>query len=93
MSNNTVYNVVVDFEKLSDAKDDDEIMEEFPDAIHVERIGHGQIQVGYGVVATSPGEAYRSGVNLVEAQIGVSAVGPIQILSGSVYGNDENWTY
>lgn len=93
MSENIVYNVVVDFEKLSDAKDDDEVMEEFPDAIHVEGIGPGQIQVGYGVVATSPGEAYRAGVNLVEARIGASAVGPIQILSGTVYGDDENWTY
>lgn len=93
MSNNTVYNVLVDFEKLSDAKDDEEVMEEFPGSIHVESIGPGQIQVGYGVVATNEAEAYRVGVNLVEAQIGVSAVGPITILGASVYGEDENWTY
>lgn len=90
---NKIYNVLVDFEKLSNAKDDDEVMEEFPDATHVEGIGPGQIQVGYGVVATSPGEAYRVAVNLVEAQIGVSAVGPIRVFSATVYGEDENWTY
>ena len=90
---NDVYNVLVDFEKLSDVKDDEEVIEEFSDAIHAERIGQGQIQVGYGVVATSPGEAYRVAVNLVEAKIGISAVGPITILSGTVYGDDEDWTF
>lgn len=90
---NEIYNVLVDFEKMSDAKDDDEVMEEFPSATHVEGIGPGQIQVGYGVVATSPGEAYHVAVNLVEAKIGISAVGPIQVLGGTVYGEEDNWTY
>lgn len=93
MSNNNVYNVVVDFEKLSDAKDDDEVMEEFPAATHVEGIGPNQIQVGYGVCALNEAEAYRAAVNLVEARIGVSAVGPIGILSATVYGEDEEYVY
>lgn len=89
MSENDVFNVLVDFEKVSDWKDDEEVLEEFGDAVHVEVIGPGQFQVGYGVVAPNAGEAYRVASNLVEAKIGVSAVGPISILSGTVYGDDD----
>ena len=89
----TVYNVLVDFETLQDNKDDDEVVEEFPGATHVELIGSSQIQVGYGVVAHSEAEAYRNAVNLVEARIAISAVGPIEILRATVYGEDETWSF
>lgn len=84
MSNNTIYNVTVDFEKLFNYKQDGEVVEEFNDAVESDVIGPGQFQVSYGVIAQDQREASHRAVNLVEAKVGVSAVGPVNILDTQV---------
>jgi len=76
------YNVVVDF----DADRSIETIEaKFPDAVHVEQVGHGSFQIGYGTGAAFPAEAYRKVVNLVETKLELVGVDPV-VETAHVYG-------
>jgi len=76
------YNVVVDF---GVEMYDQEIIDVFADAIHVEDIGVDQYQVGYGVFASSEQEAYRRGVNLVVAKLATVDVSETSWIDAVVY--------
>lgn len=84
------YNVLVDF--TCSSRDIDDIADQFAHAIHTEEIGRNQYQVGFGVEAPNPGEAYRRGVNATEASMLMLNAGGISILSGTVYGPDDTET-
>jgi len=78
------YTVVVEFATPTER----EIGHEFVAAQQFERTDTHQYQVGYGVVAPTPAEAYRRAANLVEAKLAVAAVHEVSILRGHVYGPD-----
>ena len=76
------YNVIIDFEcNLYD----NELIDVFSDAIHVEAIGTNQYQVGYSVFAHSKNEAYRRGMNLVTAKLETLDSGLLNWIDAKVY--------
>jgi hypothetical protein len=76
------YNVIVDFEcNLYDH----DVGDAFADAIHVEHIGPNQFQVGYAVHAPTEQQAFRLGVNLVEAKVATLDTGGIAWTDAEVY--------
>lgn len=84
------YNVMVDFYCSSRSMGD--LDNQFAHAIHLEGIGQNQYQVGLGVQAPNPGEAYRRAANGVEASLAMLGVTSPSILSGHVYGPEDEET-
>ncbi|MFC6771468.1 hypothetical protein ACFQDD_08070 [Halorubrum pallidum] len=76
------YNVVVDFGANTSIET---IEAEFPNAVHVEQVGQGSFQIGYGTRAAFPAEAYRKVVNLVETKLELVGVDPV-VETAHVYG-------
>lgn len=74
------YNVIVDLSGSSTAAFED-------DAIHVEDIGPGQFQVGYGTSEHSAEAAYRTVANYIEARLALFG-GDDEITHAHVYGPD-----
>lgn len=81
----SAYNVLVDFEIVASGGEIAHLFE--GNAIHVEEIGPDQYQVGLGIEAPPENlpEAYRRGVNLVEAQLEASGLGGTDWVDAEVY--------
>lgn len=81
------YNVLVDFHTTM--YDLDVLEADFADGQFIEQIGHNQYQVGYGCHAPNPSDAYRRGVNLVNAKLELLGCTSDGVIGAEVYGPDE----
>jgi hypothetical protein len=84
------YNVIVDVH-IGDFSHD-LVAEQFSNAIHTEAIGNNKEQIGLGIFAPHDGEAYRRGVDVVEAELACLNLTAPAILSVEVYGPDDEHT-
>lgn len=79
------YNVMVDFM----SRTDQDLREVLGGAIHIEKLKDIKYQMGVGVKASTPVEAYRLAVDVVKSQLNAFTVHNYSFQNVEVYGPDD----